>query len=141
MLVKWSPTKSLHSTRSLFDEFFGDTLSPSHVPNFEPRVDIKEKKNEYEIEAELAGLTKNDISLNMEGDTLILKGEKKSQETKEDQNYHRSERLYGSFCRTFRLSDEIKRDAISAEFNNGVLKVTLPKTEQTKPKEIHIKIK
>ncbi len=140
MLVKWKPTRPLLSTRSLFDEFFGDTLLPTFVPEFEPRVDIKEKKNEYEITAELAGMSKDDISLKMEGDTLILKGEKKSQETNEDENYHCTERRYGSFCRTFRLSDEIKRDAISASFSNGVLKINLPKAEQAKPKEIPIKI-
>ena len=139
MLVKWKPVRPLLSTRSFLDEFLGDTSLPT-VTSFEPRVDVKENKNEYEINAELAGLSKDDVHLSMEGDTLILKGEKKYEEKKDDENYFRSERRYGSFCRSFRLSDEIKRDAISADFKDGILKVKLPKAEQAKPKAIPIKV-
>ena len=140
MLVKWKPIRSMHDTRSLVDEFFGDTSLTPFAPNFEPRVDVKEKKNEYEISAELAGLNKDDVSITLENNTLVLKGEKKSEEKKEDENYYRSERRYGSFCRSFRLSDEIKREDISANFKDGVLNITLPKAEKAKPKEIAIKV-
>ena len=139
MLVKWRPLESLHHTRSLFDEFFGDTL-PANRHDFQPRVDVMETKDNYEITAELAGLGKDDINLTIKDNELILKGEKKSEEKKEEENYFFNERRYGSFCRSFRLSDQIKKDSISADFKNGVLVIKLPKAEKAKPKEISIKV-
>jgi len=140
MLVKWKPIKSLYNTSSLVDEFFGDRLLTRFTPTFEPRVDVKENKNEYVISAELAGLHKDDISITLENNTMVLKGEKNSEQKKEEERCYRSERLYGSFYRSFRLSDEIKREDISADFKDGVLSIKLPKADKAKPKEITIKV-
>ena len=137
MLVKWRPTQSMPSTRSLFNEFFGDSV-PDFQTEFYPRVDVLENKNEYEITAELPGLQQKDLNVNVENNILTIKGEKKFEEKQENENYHFSERRFGSFCRSFRLSDEIEKEKISATFKDGVLRLSLPKAEKAKPKEITI---
>ncbi len=108
-----------------------------------PSIDVSETKTDIVIKAELPGLDPKDIDISMTHDLLTIKGEKKHEkEEKEEkeENYHMIERSYGSFTRSIRLPKEVQSEKIAASFKNGVLKVTLPKSEEAKKKEIKIKV-
>jgi len=104
------------------------------------KVDIYETENSYVLNAELPGLKKEDIKIDLNDNTLTLKGEKKFEEKVEKENYVRVERSYGNFTRSFVLSDNVNADNITASYKDGVLEVTLPKKEEAKPKEIKVEI-
>lgn len=106
-----------------------------------PQIDIHENDKAYVIEAELAGMSEKDVDLVVKDDVLTLKGEKKEEKKEEKKDYLLSERSYGSFQRSFRLPEGVDRDGISAEFKNGVLCVTLPKTAKAQQESKKIQIK
>ena len=149
-LVKWNPTNELSSIEKRMRKFFEDFDTPftgnwgltnwdSRV--FTPRVDVTEDNENLYVHAELPGVDKKEIKINLNGDVLTISGEKKFEQKDEKKNYYRVERNYGSFSRSFTLPAEVQHDKISAEFNDGVLKVTLPKTEQAKVVERQIEVK
>jgi len=105
-----------------------------------PSIDVSETKNELVIKAELPGLDPKDIDISMNNGYLTIKGEKKHEKEEKDENYHLIERSYGSFTRSVRLPREVQNDKITASFKNGVLRITLPKSEEAKKKEIKIKV-
>ena len=105
-----------------------------------PRVDVSENEEAILVRAELPGLETKDIDISLDRDILEIRGEKKHEKEETDKRYHRVERVYGSFCRSLRLPAEVASDKIDAVFKNGVLTVTLPKTETAKKKIAHIKI-
>ncbi len=105
-----------------------------------PRVDVFEAENEVVIKAEVPGMEKNEIEISLEGDTLILKGEKKKEEKIEDKDYSYCERYYGSFARTVELPAGVQTDKVTAVLKNGVLNIRLPKLETAKKKEVKIKV-
>jgi len=137
MLVKWRPLSSIIPGESLFEDFFNSDF-PALVTRFEPRIDIKETDKEFMIVAELPGMEKDDFKLTIEDNMLVLEGEKKVEAEDKDTNYYRSERSYGSFRRSFRLNDTVDSKKIDANYKNGVLTITIPKTEKSKPKQIAI---
>lgn len=105
------------------------------------RVDVNEDNENIYVIAEVPGVDKNDIKINLVGDVLTITGEKKSEVIDEKKNYYRTERRYGSFTRSFTLPSEVVIDKISAEYKEGVLNITLPKTEEAKIVEKQIEIK
>ncbi len=105
-----------------------------------PSVDVSETKNDLGIKAELPGLDPKDIDISMNNGYLTIKGETKNEKEEKDENYHLIERSYGSFTRSVRLPREVQSDKITASFKNGILKITLPKSEEAKKKEIKIKV-
>jgi len=106
--------------------------------SWRPSMDILEKQNEYYIEADLPGLSKDEISISVEKNVLTIKGERARQEKEENDNLYLKERLFGEFARSFNLHEGVDPEKIEASFSNGVLKVILPKVEVTKPKNIEI---
>jgi len=106
-----------------------------------PRVDVSEDEKGYEITAEIPGVEEKDVSVSVSDGRLVLRGEKKTEKEEKKKDYHMKERSYGSFERSFRLPDEVEVDKISADFTNGVLNVTLPKSAKAKSKERKISIK
>lgn len=146
MLVKWRPMRSL--LPDIFEEdIFDWDILPSRwtrtteVVTFQPRIEVRETDKEYQIHAEMPGLDKKDFHLSIEGDMLTLRGEKKKEHVEEGEQFYRSERAYGTFLRSFRLTDDVDRDKIKAEYKNGVLTVHLPKTERARGKEIPVEVK
>jgi HSP20 family protein len=121
---------SVSKPRDIFDYFFGEDFLPAATGNFSANfnADIRDLGKEYVIEAEMPGLSKEDIKLGMNGDILTIEAEKKEEASEERGNYIRRERRYGTFTRSFRF-EEIRKDNINAKFENGVLRVTLPKQE------------
>ncbi len=105
-----------------------------------PKVDVYEEGNDVIIKAEVPGMEKNEIEVSLEENTLILKGEKKKEEKKEDKDYSYSERYYGSFTRTIELPSDVQADKVTAVLKNGVLNIRLPRLETATKKEVRIKV-
>ena len=114
--------------RDIFDLFFGDDFFPSFTSGFTANfhADIRDTGNEYVIEAEMPGMAKDDIKLELDGDVLTISAEKKESSDEERGSYIRRERRYGSFARSFRV-EGIDNEGINAAFDNGLLRLTLPK--------------
>jgi len=106
-----------------------------------PAIDMSEDGKAYKISAELPGIDPKDIDVSLSGDTLVLKGEKRQEKEQKDKNYHFSERSYGSFQRSFQLPTSIDRDRVAADFSNGVLTITLPKTVEAQKPQKKIEIR
>jgi HSP20 family protein len=108
--------------------------------NWFPVVDIKENKDEFAVLAELPGMKKEDVHITFSDGKLVIEGERKKEQEENEANYHRVERSYGKFCRTFQLPSGIQANKIAADFKDGILKIKLPKSEEVKPKEIEVKV-
>ena len=145
-IIPWKPFEGLITFRREMDEMwnrlFRETPSLRRLPvEWAPSVDISETKDSFVVKAELPGLDAKDVNVSLSGNILTIKGEKKKEEKEKDEHHHSIERFYGSFQRSFQLPTSVKGDKINASFDKGVLKVTLPKTEEAKKKEIEIKVK
>ena len=146
-VVRWEPFRDLVSLRDamdlLFEESFVQPLGhPQAVADgsFLP-VDIYETEESLVVAAPVPGVKPEDVEISISGDTLTIKGETKSEEKLERENYIRQERRYGSFCRAVALPNGLDRDKAEAGFEDGVLKVTFPKSEAVKPKSIKVQVK
>ena len=147
-LVKWNPVKDLIDFHDEMDSMLDSFFSPRFLDGWVfdrpavwyPNVDVTETDDEYTLKAELPGMSKDDIQITFKDGVLTLEGERKKETESKDVNYHRLERAYGKFCRSFELPSEVVADKISAEYKDGVLIVHLPKTEESKSKQIKIKV-
>jgi len=106
-----------------------------------PAVDVFEDKENVRVRAELPGLKKNDIELSVQGDTLIIKGERKQENEGKKENYHRKERVYGQFHRVIGLPVSVKANEVKATYKDGILGVMLPKKEEAKARQIQVEVK
>jgi HSP20 family protein len=128
--------------RSIFQHpFFSMKDEVLNTSNFTPRVRISEDKDNFYLNIEMPGIPKEDVKISLENDVLSISGTKKAQNKSEDTNLIMNEIYYGEFCRSFNLSNDIKKDAIDAEFKDGLLSITLPKVEEVKPEVKEIKVK
>lgn len=144
-LIRWNPARQrMMPTEVEWDrlmrDFVGDRLEDTELTNWTPAVDITEDNDSFVVTADLPGLTKKDISINIKENMLTISGERKSEIKDEKRNYCRTERRYGTFKRSFQLTDQVLADKITATFKDGVLTVDVPKAEEVKPKEIEIKV-
>lgn len=130
----------------LFGENFGRMLMPYPeedwtLTTWAPACDIYETENEIVVKAELPEVKKENVQITLENNLLTIRGERKFEEETKKENYHRIERTYGEFIRSFTLPTFINAEKITAEFKDGVLRVTIPKREEAKPKQIEVKVK
>lgn len=153
-IVKTEPARALSPFEEMerrFEDLFRrpfSLLEPSwwprlRMPEMEevsPKVDIFEEGDDFVVKAEIPGMKKEDIEVNLTDDMVTISGEKKQEEKVEKKDYYRLERSYGSFSRSFRLPKEIQTDKAKATFKDGVLEVKAPKTEEAKKKEKNIPI-
>ncbi len=151
-VAPWRPFMGLTRWESemdrMMDDFFGRRMRPWWPERWQrgdseittPAVDVYEEKDEIVVKAELPGMEKNDIEVNISDSELTLKGEKKKEEKVEEDDYYRCERSYGAFLRSVELPKDVQADKIKASFKNGILEVRLPKTEEAKTKEIKVKV-
>ena len=144
-LTRWYPKRSpisdfTRTMNSIFNTLSEEEEEPS-VYSFDPAIDIQENGDKFELTAELPGIDKEDVNISINDDVLTISGEKKSTVKKEDAQCYRSERMFGKFERSFRLPDEVDQDNIEANYENGILRLDIPKSEESKPKEREIKIK
>jgi HSP20 family protein len=105
-----------------------------------PAVDLYEEKDDIVVKAELPGIEKDNVEVNLSNHHLTIKGEKKKEEEVKEENYYRSERTYGAFFRTVELPADVQGEKVKASFKNGILEVRLPKTEEAKTREIKVKV-
>ena len=129
----------------MMEDFLGRKLSwgswwPRAMDVRAPAIDLYEEKDEVVAKAELPGMEKKDIEVNISDHHLTIKGEKKKEEETKDKNFYRSERTYGSFSRSIELPAEVEIDKAKASFTNGVLEIRLPKTEEAKKKSTQVRI-
>jgi HSP20 family protein len=126
----------------LFEDFFGNSMvrggDGASAGVWSPAVNVREDTNNYYVEAELPGMSKEDIHVEVENNVLSLKGERRFENKQEGENYHFVERSYGSFFRSFALPKNVDSENIGAEYKEGVLHITLPKREEVKPKKVSI---
>lgn len=129
--------------------FFGEGLDPFgrageenwSLAAWSPACDIYENENEVVVKAELPEVKKEDVHVSFENNILTIRGERKFSEETKKENYHRLERSYGEFTRSFTLPGFVNADKINAEFKDGLLRVTLPKREEARPRQIEVKVK
>ncbi len=151
-LVKWSPERELLNVEREFNKLFrsfgsrfgstseeGDAEYENAV--WMPLTDISEDKDRYIIKLDLPGVSKSDVKISYVEGLLNISGERKQEKESKDSKYHRMERVFGKYYRSFRLPQQIREDKIEAEFKDGQLNITVPKAEEAKPKEIEVKIK
>jgi len=146
-LVKYNPLRELRGMQEqmnrLLNISWNHDLTGEDIKEgiWQPAVDIYETEDSIVIKAELPDVDQKDIEVRIEDNTLILKGERKHEGEVKKENYHRIERYFGSFQRSFSLPTTIKQDQVSAACERGVLTITLPKKEETMPKQIKVEIK
>ena len=143
-IVRYDPFRELRSLQDEMTRLFTGVAPASSGSEdmpygaWSPRVDIFENKDNLVLEAELPGMSRDDFELSFENNALTLKGERKFEKKTDGENYHRLERSYGAFTRSFTLPQTVTAEGAKAEFNNGVLHVSLPKREDTKARKIEI---
>jgi len=144
-LIRWNPWNELVSLRERMNRVFDDSLfrsdrreDPLAMGTWSPAVDMFEKDDQVVIKAELPGLEKKDISLDLTNGVLTLKGERKHENEVKEENYYRREMSCGKFIRSFSLPGDVDANKIKAEFQNGLLTVVVPKPEEHKPKQIPV---
>jgi len=146
-LVRWDPFRELEEVSDRLNRMFArPTVSRTNgketmiVSDWTPSVDISETEGEYQIKAEIPDVRKEDVKVTLEDGVLTIQGERKQEKEEKGKKFHRIERSYGSFVRSFSLPDVIEEEKVKAEFKDGVLNLHLPKSEKAKPKAIEVKV-
>jgi HSP20 family protein len=146
-LTTWNPFRELDEVQNRLSTFFGGfpLRLPGNgkslkLPDWSPLVDITEDDHEYLFKADLPEMKKDDVKVTIENGILSISGERKTEKEVTKKKYHRIERSYGSFERTFTVPDDADPAKIAAEFKDGVLKIHLPKSPMAKPKAIEVKV-
>ncbi len=145
MLTRWDPFRELSTLQREMNRLFQDysvsrgdeELSAS---SFVPPVDIYEDEHNVTLKMEVPGIDQKDLDIRVENSTLTVRGERKLEKDEKEENFHRIERRYGSFVRTFTLPNTVDTDSINADYDNGVLKIRLAKREEAKPKQIKVNV-
>ena len=143
-LVRWEPFAGFGDVRSvfndLFDENFGRSSAQPSISKWYPAVDVLESKESYLIRAELPGMKREDIKVEVKDGTLVLSGERKSEKPAEGVEYRHAERVAAKFWRSFSLPETVKQDGIEATYKDGILEIRVPKAEEAKPRQIEISV-
>ena len=147
-LTRWDPFKEMEESQNRLARIFG--LKPARTSNgdkeamtiteWAPSVDISEDDKEWLVKADLPEVKKEDVKVTVENGVLTITGERKFEKEEKDKKYHRIERSYGNFLRSFTLPDAADGSKVNAEFKDGVLTVHLPKSEKAKPKTVEVKV-
>lgn len=147
-LTRWDPIREMTEIQNRFANLMGRTPLQLQENGEEaltstewvPAVDISEDKKEYVIKAELPDVRKDDVKVSVENGLLTISGERKFEKEEKDKKYHRVERAYGYFSRSFSLPDAAEAEEVKAEYKDGVLHVHVPKSERAKAKCIEVKV-
>ncbi|MDD5563542.1 MAG: Hsp20/alpha crystallin family protein [Thermoanaerobaculaceae bacterium] len=146
-IVRWDPIREIATLQNRMNRVFNDVWGQTHRPeedyisgSWMPAVDVRETKDALEIAAELPGLDPKDVDVSVDNGVLTLKGSRTFEKAVEGETYHRVERAYGSFERSFSLPTNVDPEKVRASYRHGVLHLTLPKREEAKPKSISIKV-
>ncbi len=150
-LTRWNPSREVERVWSDFDRLFNRLTNNNWLSESEndvseygtwrPAIDITEHENEYVVGAEVPGMNEDDIQISLKDNVLTLRGEKKFEKEEEGENRYYRERHYGTFQRLIRLDSDVDSDSVNAEYDHGVLTITLPKTKETMAKQIPVNAK
>jgi HSP20 family protein len=144
--MRWDPFRELEEMSDRLNRMFARPATRTNgketmiVADWTPTVDISETEAEYQIKAEIPDVKKEDVKVTLEDGVLTIQGERKQEKEEKGKKYHRIERSYGSFVRSFSLPDVIDEERVKADFKDGVLNLHLPKSEKAKPKAIEVKV-
>jgi HSP20 family protein len=150
-LVTWDPFRELEEMNHRLNRVFtrggvarsgapAEKDAAMTVFDWAPSVDIVETPEAFQIKAELPEVKKDDVKISVDGGVLRIEGERKQEKEEKGKKYHRIERSYGSFLRTFSLPDNVDESKVQADFKDGILNVRLPKSEKSKPRAIEVKV-
>jgi HSP20 family protein len=146
-MIRWDPFREMSALQERMNRLISDFRTRTPFGEEEmaqgawiPAVDIYETKDSIMLNVELPGVTKEDMSLEVKDNTLTIKGEKKLEKDVKEENFHRMERTYGSFVRSFTLPNTVHQERVKAKFRDGILEITLPKAEEAKPKQIKVEV-
>jgi len=147
-IVRWDPFRELQSMQDRMNRIFGDVYARRGDDDvmargdWMPLVDIYENdRHELLIKAEMPGMKREDIDIKVENNTLTIRGERRRESEVREEQYHRVERSYGSFSRSFSLPSTVDSEKVSAEYKDGVLTVLLPTREEAKPRQVAVQVK
>ena len=144
-LTRWEPVREMMTLREAMDRLFDDAFTrPVNLRDggwSAPAIDMYQTDDEVVIKAALPGFKADEVQINVTGDVLVLRGETKHEEEQKDRAWHIREQRWGSFERSIALPTDVRADKANADFENGILTVTLPKAEEVKPKTITVKAK
>lgn len=138
-LMPWSPWREMMSLRETMDRFFDEPAWTKGSSVFYPSIGIRETPSELVIEADLPGVKEDDLDIEVEDNQLIIKGERKHSEEKKREDYYHLESSYGAFSRVVTLPANVDSTKTEAQFDNGILEISIPKIEERKPKKISVK--
>jgi HSP20 family protein len=146
-LVKWNPFRELEDVSNRLNSLFGKLPARTEsgadmlaVADWMPTVDISETDAGYLIKAEIPEVKKEDVKVNIQDGMLTISGERHQEKEEKNQKFHRIERAYGSFSRSFRMPDDADENTVNAEFKDGMLNVTLPKSKKAETKSVSVSI-
>jgi HSP20 family protein len=141
-VIRWDPYRELTSFADRFNRALSsparDREEEMSLGAWMPPVDISEDQDKIRLTAELPGVREDQVSIQMEGGVLTLRGERKFEDEKQGRNFHRVERSYGQFVRSFTLPNNVDREKIRASFSDGILEIEMPKSEEARPRQIKI---
>lgn len=147
-LIPWRPFRELEAMERRFSDILSWPLLPAvwrRIPTMEmgwaPAIDVFEKEDKFVVKAELPGMKEEDIDISVVGNTLTIKGERNAESKIEEDNYYYCERSYGSFSRSIDIPSNVNAQKIEANYEDGILEVSLPKTPEVKPKKISVSAK
>lgn len=147
-IIRWKPYTEINTFRDGMNQLFNEFMGPWHSRldkeetremAFHPPVDIKENKDSYQVTMEVPGVNKEEISIEMKESVLSISGKREISSEEKDETYHRIERYYGSFCRSFTIPTPVDEKKIDAAYKDGILTISIPKKEEARPKKIAIK--
>jgi HSP20 family protein len=143
-LSRWEPFRGANTLQEqvnrLFSDVFERSSQESNLSTWAPAVDIAETEHELVVKADLPGVDPKELDIRVENNVLTIRGERKFEKKVNEDNYLRVERAYGSFTRSFSLSNTVNSEAIKADYQNGVLSLSIPKREEAKPKQIKVNV-
>src|SRR5213080_2939750 len=143
-IARWEPFRNVTTLQDqinrLFNDAFDRTGEDSNLSAWAPAVDIYETEQELVVKADLPDVDPKDLDIGVENNLLTIRGERKFEKKVSEENYLRVERSFGSFARSFTLANTVNTDAIKADYQNGVLTLTIPKREEAKPKQIKVNV-
>jgi len=145
VLTRWEPFRELSLLQDRMNRLFQDSMSSNHDEDlttgaFVPAVDIYEDEHNITLKVEVPGVDEKDIDVRVENNTLTVRGERKFEKEEKEENFHRVERRYGSFTRSFTLPNTVDAENVEANYEKGVLNVRLAKKAEAKPKQIKVNV-
>ncbi|HSC78107.1 MAG TPA: Hsp20/alpha crystallin family protein [Candidatus Acidoferrales bacterium] len=144
LLTRWDPFRELTTLQDRMNRLFQEAPLPSNealmTTGFVPAVDVYEDEQAITVKMEIPGIEMKDLDVRLENNTLTVKGERKFEKEEKEENFHRIERRYGAFSRSFTLPNTIESEGVVADCENGLLKIRLPKKAEAKPKQIKVQV-